>query len=75
MYFQLVEGAEILHDDHVLVTEHAEVECTDMQETSKKPEEGNESDNDDNIDRNGPLRRKGGFRVSPGTSRKSSWLE
>ena len=75
IYLQFAEGTEILYDEHVRVTEHTEHEHTQQQlDGPKKPEEFSESDNDEDIDRNGPLRRKGGFRVSPGTSRKSSWL-
>ena len=45
-----------------------------MQATLKKPVQRNEGDDDDdNQDKNGPLRRKGGFRVSPGTTRRCSW--
>lgn len=66
------EGAEFLDPD-VVVTERAELNPEIVETTQEKiPEEGNESENE-SPDKNGPLKRKGGFRVSPGTTRKSSW--
>lgn len=73
---QVEEEAAIFYDDdhEVVITEQLDPEKVEA--TLKKPEEGSESDDDDESpDKNGPLRRKGGFRVSPGTSRKSSWYD
>lgn len=71
-YSQVEEAAEIFDDDVVIPEQIDPAEK--MEATLKTPEEGNETDDDsDSPDKNGPLRRKGGFRVSPGTSRKSSW--
>ena len=71
MYLKVEEGAEIF-DEEVLVTEQIDQET--LEATLKKPVQCNEGDNDDdNQDRNGPLRRKGGFKVSPGTTRRCSW--
>ncbi|KAL9985984.1 hypothetical protein ACROYT_G000036 [Oculina patagonica] len=68
------EAAEIFEEDVVIPEQIDPAEK--MEATLKTPEEGNETDDDsDSPDKNGPLRRKGGFRVSPGTSRKSSWNE
>lgn len=70
---EVEEGAEIFDGD-VVVTEQLDPET--MEATLKKPVQCNEGDNDDdNQDKNGPLRRKGGFRVSPGTTRRCSWDE
>ena len=71
IYLQVEEGAEIF-DEEVVITEQLDTET--MEATLKKPVQCKESDNDnDNHDRNGRLQRKGGFKVSPGTTRRCSW--
>lgn len=71
VYLQFEEGAEIF-DEELVVTEQLDPET--MEAMLKKPVQCNESDNDnDNAERKGPLRRKGGFKVSPGSTRRFSW--
>lgn len=72
---ELVESTEILHDHHVLVTEHTEVDHTEVQQLETSKRQSGWGSASDDIERNGPLKRKGGFRVSPGSIRKSSWNE
>lgn len=64
---EAAESAVILHDT-ITVTNHIE----DFAEVEHL-EEG--SDDDDDIKRDGPLKRQGGIRVSAGTFRKSLWNE
>lgn len=66
-------GTEIIDDGiDVHVTKYTEPTDHEI-ETSKKPKEGSRTDDDSDIEKSGPLQRKGGFRKSPSSSRKSSW--
>ena len=73
--FKVVSGTEIIDSvSDVHVTEYGEVKRTEQHpEISKKPDEGSGTGNDSDTDKNFPLQRKGGFRKSPSSSRKSSW--
>ncbi|XP_068693233.1 protein unc-13 homolog B-like isoform X1 [Montipora foliosa] len=70
---EVVDSAVIL-DDHIRVTEHTEVDIPKVHQLEASNHLLDDSDNGD-IERNGPLKRKGGFRLSAGTLRKSSWNE
>lgn len=62
------EEVEFLDHD-VVVTERAKI---DAETVENIPEEDEDSENEAH-DRNGPLKRKGGFKKSPGITRRCSW--
>lgn len=64
------EEVEFLDHD-VVVTERAKI---DAETVENIPEEDEDSENEAH-DRNGPLKRKGGFKKSPGITRRCSWNE
>lgn len=68
MKYSQFEGAEIFEEaSEVVVPEQLDPKTM---EVTLKNAQCDESDNDKQ-DKNGPLQRKGGFRVSPGTTRRN----
>ena len=67
-YFQ--ESSEAIPDEGA--NEQTETDQQTQKATVKEPSEANDSA-DEIPDKTGPLQRKGGFKLSPGTTRRSSW--